>query len=254
MSNVKQSDQELRNHLKEQFGFLVQSSISYDKGFDGEAKRLALTMRILLHDSKNSTSLLKQLGIKNIKFCCTCKEEYNKKLYSTGFHCLVSVFKGKPQFSKYIPSLYFSPHDMKWVSLQKWLDKVVVVDGNKNKFTRQRLIRHVCNQDGGAHVDPSLDKQYHEFSRKNSLGWKYCSNGKWFDFSSPELASIRQMANEIIITLTKALPELEETVESNILSEALNPKIDLQGLSCGGLIIITEDNKDFIERHMKIKI
>jgi len=228
---------------------LVQSSIEYDKGFDGEAKRLAHVMRTLLYDTNRSTSLLKQLGMKNIRFCCTCSGEFNKRIHLAGFSCLTSVFMGKPAIRKHLPTLESSPSNIKWVPFQKWWNKIVIVDHNGNKFSRQRLIRTVCNKDGGAHIDPELDKKYYELSRKNSLGWKYCTGGKWFDVSGPELASIRQMAHEIIMTLTKALPELEGGIDSEALSEALNPKRDWSGYLIREMILLTDDNKSIAKKY-----
>lgn len=41
------------------------SSESFDNGDYVEGKRLALTLRILVHDTRSSTSLLQSLGIKD---------------------------------------------------------------------------------------------------------------------------------------------------------------------------------------------
>ena len=49
-------------HLGRQLQFLHQSCASYDGGFFDEAIRMATVMRVLLHDTKHSTSLLKHLG------------------------------------------------------------------------------------------------------------------------------------------------------------------------------------------------
>jgi hypothetical protein len=65
---VKQSKPELMGHLNEQFHFLKASASSFDNGFSGEAKRLAVTIRVLLHDTQNSKSLLGLLKIKKV-FC-----------------------------------------------------------------------------------------------------------------------------------------------------------------------------------------
>ncbi|MFJ5956563.1 hypothetical protein ACIQC5_11475 [Paenarthrobacter sp. NPDC092416] len=46
------------NRLVEQLEFLDSSCAAYDSGSRSEAKRLATTVRVLLHDTKQSTSLL----------------------------------------------------------------------------------------------------------------------------------------------------------------------------------------------------
>jgi hypothetical protein len=53
---------ELQAHLEQQLGFLELSAASFDEGYESEAKRLAVTLRVLLHDTPKSHSLLGQLG------------------------------------------------------------------------------------------------------------------------------------------------------------------------------------------------
>lgn len=61
---VMQSKSELLEHLNEQLEFLKASALSFDNGFLGEAKRLVVTIRVLLHDAQNSKSLLGLLKMK----------------------------------------------------------------------------------------------------------------------------------------------------------------------------------------------
>ena len=56
MTKYTLTQEELLDHLKEQVAFMKQSATSYDKGFDDEAKRLAVVIRVLVHDTQNSTS------------------------------------------------------------------------------------------------------------------------------------------------------------------------------------------------------
>jgi hypothetical protein len=58
------SKSELHAHLQEQLQFLEASCNSFDAGFEGEAKRLAVTIRVLVHDTQQSKSLLGQLDLK----------------------------------------------------------------------------------------------------------------------------------------------------------------------------------------------
>jgi hypothetical protein len=53
-----------QQQLQEQIGFLDASCAAYDYGNKSEALRLATTIRVLVHDTSNSTSLLKHLGVK----------------------------------------------------------------------------------------------------------------------------------------------------------------------------------------------
>lgn len=65
MPKVKQSQDELKSHFKEQAGFLRRSCDSYDHDYKEEAKRIANVVRTLFHDTQRSHSLMRQLKLKN---------------------------------------------------------------------------------------------------------------------------------------------------------------------------------------------
>src|SRR5689334_20759377 len=62
---VPQTRDELLAHLADQVQFLSASAEAFDRGLEGEAKRLAVALRILLHDTRNQRSLLGQLSVKD---------------------------------------------------------------------------------------------------------------------------------------------------------------------------------------------
>ncbi|HEY4058491.1 MAG TPA: hypothetical protein VGM39_17885 [Kofleriaceae bacterium] len=64
-SSSAEHDQDFRAHLIEQVGFLDASSTAYDQGIESEAKRLATTVRVLVHDTSASRSLLTHLGVRD---------------------------------------------------------------------------------------------------------------------------------------------------------------------------------------------
>src|SRR4051812_40153622 len=64
MTKFKQTRSQLEAHLAEQLEFLKVSASSFDAGHLGEAKRMAVTARILLHQTANSQALLAQLGMR----------------------------------------------------------------------------------------------------------------------------------------------------------------------------------------------
>jgi hypothetical protein len=57
--------QDFREHLIEQLGFLASSAAEYDAGTESEAKRLATTIRVLVHDTSRSRSVLTHLGVRD---------------------------------------------------------------------------------------------------------------------------------------------------------------------------------------------
>ena len=89
---MRQSEDDLQTHLSEQIAFLKNSTKSYDEGFDGEAKRMATAIRVLVHDTPKSASLLAQLALKQIEFYDTAPTHRPDNIMAT--HGLISVVFG----------------------------------------------------------------------------------------------------------------------------------------------------------------
>lgn len=194
------SFEELMSQLQEQINFLVSSSKSFDKGNEAEAKRLATHLRILLHDTNYSSSLLGQLKKKDkIQFYDTAHKYDPNNLFTSC--CLCSLAMGESGL--YVPrNLGNTSKCPKKIFNDWWNKQVVVSDKHKEKFYRSDLVRYVADQDGGCHVDPGLDKKYNDLSRLNSLGWEPKPQNR------VELACIRQIAHEVLKSLSYKFPEL----------------------------------------------
>lgn len=218
------TDDQLKDNLKEQIHFLNKSSESYDAGEYIEAKRLATHLRILLYDRPFSHSLLTQLKKHNIKFwnsSYVTDDRFCRPMFS-----LLFISKNANNEPIYEPILdrAISENIRPKIDFESWWNQTVIIDNNgKNKFSRKYLLLKVAQEDGGAHVDPSLDKQYVALSRENSLGIKGIINEKKIDWDAydlgladadyadmknkPELATIRQIAYEVLITLKDEFPD-----------------------------------------------
>ncbi|MBV8755611.1 MAG: SEC-C domain-containing protein [Hyphomicrobiales bacterium] len=189
---------ELKIHLDEQLQFLELSADSFDRGFDSEAKRLATVVRVLVHDTSKSSSLLSQLGMKQQPFFDTSIPfDRENMMPHSG---LIGVVAGNLG-TKYVPLLDMGPIPARHVSFEEWWGAQVFVDGQKKSFSRKDIILTAANQDGGAHVDPGLDSAYATLSRDNSLNWFGGSPDKFEPLPFPERAAIRQIAHEVLKTL-----------------------------------------------------
>lgn len=193
----KQSKEDLYKQLEEQVNFIKISAEIYDHGYSKEAKRIAQAIRILVHNTERSYSLLKQLNIlNNAKFVDTSMERIKDNIITTWAG--LTLIQG----NKHIPILDNNINSAKKINFEKWWNGVVIVDSASNEFTRKKLVLYVANQDGGAHVDPKLDEIYASLSRDNSLEQKYSRDGTTFeDFEDTHLATIRQIGHEILKTL-----------------------------------------------------
>ena len=207
MAKIKQTREELISHLKENLGFLKASAASFDSGSLGEAKRLAVSIRVLLHDTKQSKSLFRLLKLKEgFNFLDTAHDYNPANLMS--HHGLVGL-RVISEGSSYIAFLGDGPNTESFKNLpfSQWWDKIVISDSKKNQFTRSELILALANKDGGAHVDPNLDESYMHLTRYNSVGWISSSNGKETPMHNVELFSVRQIAYELIYSLEQYINE-----------------------------------------------
>lgn len=213
MKRVEQTRDELLGHLRAQLGFLERSAKSYDEGFQDEAKRLAVVIRVLVHDTSKSTSLLAQLNKKTISFYDSASH-YNPNTVVVSHSGLVlkkfTFPQGGGEYEAPLDDLPPSMSKSKKTAFDEWWNKKIVLgDNKKNAFTRKDLVLNVADTDGGAHVDPKLDQAYANLSRFNSLGWKFFRSDVAEDFkNSPVLPSIRQIAHEVLKTLKEEFPDL----------------------------------------------
>jgi hypothetical protein len=188
---------ELQAHLADQIAFLKASAASFDSGFEGEAKRLAAVLRILLHDTDRSHSLLNQLNLKNSGFIDTAFELDPTNRSSHGG--LVCIALGPPR-TRYVAMLDDVPRTRR-LPFSDWWSVSVFVDKERHVFTRKDLVLTAANQDGGAHVDPALNETYYRLSRENALGLMAVENGVARPMEGPEKAAVRQIAHEVLKTL-----------------------------------------------------
>lgn len=198
MANHQQSEEELRDHLDEQISFLEASADAYDSGFEGEAKRISVALRVPLHDTRTSASLLGQLGLKSGQFWDTSWPISSGNM--TPHSGLVLTAMGADG-ANYVAFLDDGIDQPTLKSFDEWWNSAVFVDSEKRVVSRKELVLAVSNQDGGAHVDPALDRKYADLSRNNSLGWNFSDGSREEPMRGPEKAALRQICHEALKTL-----------------------------------------------------
>ncbi len=204
MKTYKQTKEELLEHLRAQIQFMKLSSKSFDDGFEDEAKRLAVVIRVLVHDTRNSTSLLTLLGKKDIGFYDSSVPYDPRNLLT--YNGLTMMRISTSEGASYVAPLDNGPPSRsrtRKISFKVWWDGVFVIKDKYGKtLTRKDLTLSVANADGGAHVDPNLDETYSNLTRFNSIGWKFFNREVEDSFkNSLVLPSIRQIAHEVLKTL-----------------------------------------------------
>ncbi len=221
VSRVLQTAEDLSSQLKEQLDFLKLSAKVYDEGFHSEAKRMATTLRVLLHDTLTSASLLGQLNLKSGKFLSTAtklpKLQNNQERLG-GYSGLLGISVG--DYNGYIPYLDNVPGGMvEYLNFDNYWDEIIFIDNQNNQYTRRDIVLFVADQDGGSHVDSSLSEKYAKLSRQNSLGWNIQRDTEdWMPLKGAELAAIRQITHEILKTLIQDYaPQASTTSFSGII-------------------------------------
>jgi hypothetical protein len=235
---IARGAEDLKEMLKEQVQLLQLACASYDAGALAAAKHLSVGLRVLLHDTPASHSLLDQLGLRSRRFSewnfSVMPRTRDGKMYrpprddlrlemdvivgsgdnaqpmsvdvAIGAECRLALClttKGK--------AAYIAPLSSSGVEIRKkfphWWNDEVVRDRKGNTLSRKQLVLNVANTDGGAHVDEKLDAVYLAFSRKNALEWKFrVGRDDWQAIPGPHLPSIRQIAHEVLMTMQRTAP------------------------------------------------
>ncbi|MCA0351994.1 MAG: SEC-C domain-containing protein [Chloroflexi bacterium] len=191
------SRQELESQLEDHLHFLQKSCQDFDNGDEREAKRISITLRILLHSTRTSHSLLDQLGRKNISFYDTSTDDYKGNL---------SIYKGLTAEQLIPGGIVYKARLQKlrssrWTKFDEWWTKIIMDNRKGLTFSRRDFVLYVADQDGGAHVDPAIDERYVELSRKNPMQLFIAVNANQEPVTHIERVTIRQIAHEVLGTM-----------------------------------------------------
>jgi hypothetical protein len=188
---------DFKSHLFKQLGFLWRSCASYDQGHLDEAVRIATAIRVIVHDTHKSTSLLSHLSALNISLASTVSNfDHSRSVFLSGMGRMTMTNTK----STWEPALDCSAID-KQIPVADWWNQVVYILG-KVKATRKSLVLAAANKDGGAHVDSSLTHEYETLMHTGELGWFHYppqgTEGRFEPVMDTHLIYIRQMGFELL--------------------------------------------------------
>jgi hypothetical protein len=194
---------DLSEHLREHIGFLKRSSESFDTGFEDEAKRLAVSARVLLHDTRASRSLLGQLDLLTIPFHSTVPENDLGKGIDLAPHIpLLQILLGsKPSYR--VPLDDLPPRGFRLIPFTEWWSEIIFDDRLGNTLTRKGLVLTLANKEGGAHVDPNLTPSYEALKSRATMWQVRTPEGTHPLPGNIELLAMRQIAHELLRTLAQ---------------------------------------------------
>lgn len=185
---------DFRAHLERQLSFLWRSCDAYDHGHIDEAVRIATVIRVLLHDTPSSTSLLKHLDALHILLSSSVSPPHPRAVFMVGMGSMKTNNTGTKRV------LNTDLSSLQPMTITDWWSEVVYIYGSVHA-TRKSLVLGAANKDGGAHVDPKLNSEYEALMLTGLRGWFHYSpnnDGRFEPVMNEHLLYIRQMGFELL--------------------------------------------------------
>lgn len=230
--------QDFRAQLADQLALMRIAADAFDAGQEVAAKQLATSIRLLVHDAR-STSLLTHLGVKlQLPYRDTALAEAPPGVITVNCGlCMFNLNIGSQEVT-YRPPLDELSVDRQHppACFEDWWRIPVLRDTAGHQFSRASFVLTVANKDGGTHVDGVLPSDYEALTRANSLGFAQVATGEpntaalsvcfeglrqaphdGRDGSEPvpnsiALASVRQIAHELVSTLETELVDAGNSI------------------------------------------
>ena len=185
--------EELQRHVREQCNFLTTSAEAFDRGRVAEAKRLATTLRVLLHTGrykgKEAPPLLRLLvDLPSQAFPCVNETVPREDAIVDAFH--LYAVGGSHLEAITTVSSRTAPFAA-W-----WVEPCDVYQGFT--ITRQSAVLALANRGGGAHVDPDESTDYRQFAELGALGWQA------FTLGDPASAQLDPVLNNPLPAIVRA--------------------------------------------------
>lgn len=189
-------------HLQRQLGFLDRSCASYDAGYHEEGIRIASVIRVLVHQTMNSISLLNHLRVPRMPLLTTVDAIPGSAstlfFIGMGMNCFGYGDSGSD--AAYVPNLEHSRFKT-LLPANDWWNQVVMILDAQTRLSRKDIVCVAANKDGGAHVDEKLTKEYAQLTADGAIGGFVYRNldGTHFEpITNAHFVCLRQMGYEIL--------------------------------------------------------
>jgi hypothetical protein len=229
---------DLFEHLRRQLDFIARSCEAYDRGYLDEGIRIAQQVRVLIHQTPKSKSLLTQLGATKIRLLTTVSPISSRTIFFDGIStCTFRGDKdGKPGEGTVGARLGGGPPVQKQFPLEAWWNQPLYVR-NEIRVTRKNLVLTAANKDGGAHVDSNLTREYQEL---NAGLWTFVTETTEMKFPDSHFYFLRQLGYEIInspdlqvMAQTGSIPPFAETPPTDLQPEPLPQPLQIGARELG---------------------
>lgn len=180
--------------FRRQLIFIRTSCELFDRGMFEEGMRISVSLRVLFHDTRSSTSLLTHLNAKNINVLSTVE-----KIEGCQYADPMVGFSNYGEQQGLRPSclLYAFWSEYRELPVEEWWNQVIRIQGG-NKLSRRNMILTLANQDGGAHVDSNVDPNYKDFNKYPTITHIMTDGTKIPGFNETSLIVMRQIGFEVL--------------------------------------------------------
>lgn len=191
MTKVARTQGELESLLVDQLRLLRRSCGNDERWDFAEGHNIVTRLRVLLHQTHISHSLLEQLNMRNGKFL--------NSIGPGNTLVIVSTYGPWPRFL--MPFRPWSESDS--IPFDDWWENSSITVG-KVKSSRKDLVTMLANQEGGAHVDPEMMAGLAEL-RRNGTGWSYINgDGGCSPINGFEIGTARAIGFEVLWSLERS--------------------------------------------------
>jgi hypothetical protein len=243
---IARSQPDLVEQLNDQVSFLRGSAKVFDRGDQREAKRIAVALRVLVHDTPKSHALLTQLGVQaSIDYLDTADPLDLSNMGTTLGFLNLGLKWGSPPRGSYVPRLDDIRTEIgpRWVPFDDWWTRPVSrVPETNLDVSRKDYVLVVANREGGAHVDLFFTPLYEALAKQNAFGWTVGRTTGGVDenlgplSNNPVLAAVRQIGHEMLRTIDRHLWRL---VDARRMGPPMKPSGDfdlmVQGVAVQGV-------------------
>lgn len=164
--------EELELQLEDHKSFIAASCAAFDAGAMGEAKRIAVSIRVLLHHTAMSHSILGQLAARSGNWLAYSYQYDPRNLVGhqglVKARATVGAGTASATFVAHLREVHPGPRALRFEDW--WSNDVVLKDSSGGTYSRRELVLFAANKDGGAHVDGELDESYERLKDGSGLG------------------------------------------------------------------------------------
>jgi hypothetical protein len=188
--------QDMKKRLRDQLKFLKRSAEAFDAGCTEEAVRIATVLRVIFHQTSQSTSLLTHLNAANIRIRSKrVPENSTGAMLQYGWSLARMRMSVSPAMAVLVPIVEPEDSDtmVKWDVW--WKASFAALDGIN--YSRCGVALCAANKDGGTHVDKRLPAAYAKIRAAGAFGTLHDSQGDR-DIEEAHYVFLRTMACEVL--------------------------------------------------------